>query len=187
MKLIVGLGNPGKDYALTRHNIGFMAVDKLAADLNIDITKNKFKALYGEGTYKGEKIVLLKPMTYMNLSGESVREAMTWYKPDMADIFVAYDDMDIPLGSLRLRQKGSAGGHNGIKSLIQHLGTQEFNRLRMGVGRPHPGTDVIKHVLTNFRKEEVPPVEDLVSKMKPLIDCIITDGFMKAMNRFNQS
>lgn len=185
MKLIVGLGNPGKDYEKTRHNIGFLAVDKLAEDLGIDITKNKFRALYGEGNCKGEKVVLIKPLTYMNLSGESLSQAIQWYKPNLEDIFVIYDDMDLPVGKLRLRTKGSAGGHNGIKSLIQHLGTQEFNRIRIGVGRPHPGSDVIKHVLTNFRKEEWPDVDEAVSKMKPLIECIIDQNFTIAMNRFN--
>jgi peptidyl-tRNA hydrolase, PTH1 family len=185
VKLIVGLGNPGKEYAQTRHNVGFWAIDRLASDLNIDVTKSKFKSLYGEGMHKGEKVVLLKPMTYMNLSGEAVREAMTWYKPNLEDILVIFDDMDIPVGKLRLRQKGSAGGHNGIKSLIQHLGTQEFNRIKIGVGRPHPGSDVIRHVLNNFRKEEVDDVEHAVSNMKGIIDCIIDGSFMLAMNRFN--
>lgn len=185
MKLIVGLGNPGKEYEMTRHNIGWMALDRLAKEWNIDVTKNKYRALYGEGTVKGEKVVLLKPMTYMNLSGESLSQAMQWYKPEIQDIVVLYDDMDIPLGKLRLRTKGSPGGHNGIKSLIQHLGTQEFNRVRMGVGRPHPGSDVIKHVLTNFRKEEVEEVENAVSKIRDVIECIIDQGFVIAMNRFN--
>lgn len=185
MKLIIGLGNPGKEYEMTRHNIGWMALDRLAKEWNIDVTKSKYRALYGEGTVKGEKVVLLKPMTYMNLSGESLSQAMQWYKPDLKDIVVLYDDMDIPLGKLRLRTKGSPGGHNGIKSLVQHLGTQEFNRVRMGIGRPHPGSDVIKHVLTNFRKEEVEEVENAVSKIGDVIECIIDQGFLIAMNRFN--
>ncbi|MCX7571982.1 aminoacyl-tRNA hydrolase [Tumebacillus sp. DT12] len=185
MKLIIGLGNPGKEYEMTRHNIGWMALDRLAKEWNIDVTKSKYRALYGEGTVKGEKVVLLKPMTYMNLSGESLSQAMQWYKPDLKDIVVLYDDMDIPLGKLRLRTKGSPGGHNGIKSLVQHLGTQEFNRVRMGIGRPHPGSDVIKHVLTNFRKEEVEDVENAVSKIGDVIECIIDQGFLIAMNRFN--
>lgn len=185
MKLIVGLGNPGKEYALTRHNVGFMAIDELASHFSIDVTKSKFKGLYGEGTVKGEKIVLLKPLTYMNLSGESLREALTWYKPNPEDLVIIYDDMDTVVGKVRLRSKGSAGGHNGIKSVIQHYGTQEFNRIRIGVGRPHPGTDVIRHVLTNFRKEEAEPIRDVVSKTPAIIECIIAEGFMKAMNRFN--
>jgi PTH1 family peptidyl-tRNA hydrolase len=185
MKLIVGLGNPGVQYANTRHNIGFMAVDRLAEAFSIDVTKNKFKSLYGEGTVRGEKIVLLKPMTYMNASGEAVREAVAWYKPDPEDLIVIYDDMDTMIGKLRLRQKGSAGGHNGIKSIIQHYGTQEFNRVRMGIGRPHPGTDVIRHVLTHFRQEEWPLVEEAVSKMPDVIECTVNQGFKIAMNRFN--
>ncbi|PWK07899.1 aminoacyl-tRNA hydrolase [Tumebacillus permanentifrigoris] len=185
MKLIIGLGNPGPEYAKTRHNIGFMAIDKLAADLRIDVTKNKFQALYGEGMHKGEKIVLLKPMTYMNRSGDSVSQALTWYKPKPEDIVVIYDDMDTAVGKLRLRTKGSAGGHNGIKSLIAHLGTQEFQRVRMGIGRPHPGTDVIKHVLMNFRPDEWEPMDEAVSKIPNVIDCIIDQGFTIAMNRFN--
>lgn len=185
VKLFIGLGNPGPNYELTRHNIGFLAIDRLEDELGIPVNKSKFKALYGEGTYKGEKVVLLKPMTYMNLSGDALSQAMAWYKPDLEDIFVIYDDMDTPLGRMRLRTKGSAGGHNGIKSIIQHLGTQEFNRIRLGVGRPHPGTDVIKHVLTNFRKEEMEDVEKVVLNMKSVIDCILDEGFTKAMNKFN--
>ncbi|MGZ4111036.1 MAG: aminoacyl-tRNA hydrolase [Tumebacillaceae bacterium] len=185
MKLIVGLGNPGKEYELTRHNVGFMAIDELAKSLRIDVTKSKFKALYGEGMHKGEKIVLLKPLTYMNLSGESLSQAIAWYKPAIEDIVIIYDDMDTEVGKLRLRTKGSAGGHNGIKSLIQHLGTQEFNRVRVGVGRPHPGSDVIRHVLMNFRQEEAPLIKEAVSKMPDVIDCIIDKGFTIAMNRFN--
>jgi len=186
VKLIVGLGNPGPNYEKNRHNVGFMALDEMARSFGIEVTKNKFRALYGEGTYKGEKIVLLKPLTYMNLSGESIRDAVTWYKPDIhEEIIVCYDDMDTMLGKLRLRTKGSAGGQNGIKSTIQHLGTQEFNRVRIGIGRPHPGTDVTKHVLSNFRPEEVPIAQEVVSKMPDVIQCIITDGFVKAMTRFN--
>jgi PTH1 family peptidyl-tRNA hydrolase len=185
VKLFVGLGNPGPNYEWTRHNIGFMAIDNLEKELGIPVNKSKFKALYGEGIYKGEKVVLLKPMTYMNLSGEALQQAMSWYKPDLCDIFIIYDDMDMPLGRIRLRTKGSAGGHNGIKSIIKHLGTQEFNRIRLGIGRPHPGTDVIQHVMTNFRKEEWEEVNNVVLKMKNIIDSILEEGFVKAMNRFN--
>lgn len=185
MKLLVGLGNPGPEYAKTRHNIGFMAIDKLAEAFSIDVTKSKFQALYGEGNHKGEKIVLLKPMTYMNLSGNALREAMSWYKPDLDDIVILYDDMDTLVGKLRLRSKGSAGGQNGVKSVIQHLGTQEFQRIRMGIGRPAPGSDPIKHVLMNFRPDEQKLIDEAVSKIPDVIDCIIDQGFTMAMNRFN--
>ncbi|MFD2170696.1 aminoacyl-tRNA hydrolase [Tumebacillus lipolyticus] len=185
MKLFVGLGNPGSNYELNRHNIGFLAIDRLEDELSIPVNKSKWNALYGEGNYKGEKVVLLKPMTYMNRSGDALQAAVAWYKPNLEDIFVIYDDMDTPLGRMRLRERGSAGGHNGMKSIIQHLGTESFQRIRLGVGRPHPGSDVIQHVLTNFRKEEWEEVEKVVLNMKSVIDCILEDGFQKAMNRFN--
>lgn len=133
MKWIVGLGNPGPQYEKTRHNVGFMALDALASRHNIQINQSKCKALIGEGHIGGVKTVLIKPMTYMNLSGESLRAYMDYYKADMEDLIVVYDDLDTEVGKIRLRYQGSAGGHNGIKSIIQHTGTQSFNRIRMGI------------------------------------------------------
>ncbi|GIM46044.1 peptidyl-tRNA hydrolase [Collibacillus ludicampi] len=186
MKIFVGLGNPGKEYEGTRHNIGFDVIDQAAKTFGIDVTKNKFQALYGEGIDRGEKIVLVRPMTYMNLSGQSVRALVDWYKPSIEDLIILYDDMDFPPGSLRLRVKGSAGGHNGIKSIISHLGTQEFYRIRIGIGRPAPGRDVINHVLSRFTSEERPLMEEAVKRAVEAMACILTDGFEKAMNQFNK-
>lgn len=152
MKWIVGLGNPGTEYAATRHNIGFMAIDSLADRFGIQVRESKCKALIGEGRVGTEKVVLIKPMTYMNLSGEAVRAYMDYYKADIEDFIVLYDDMDTELGKIRLRYQGSAGGHNGIKSLIQHLGTQSFNRVRMGISRPEPGRSIVDYVLSTFPK-----------------------------------
>ncbi len=136
MKLIVGLGNPGRQYADTKHNIGFMVVDYLAGKLGIKVDKIKFKSIIGEGFVGTEKIVLAKPQTYMNLSGEAVLDMVQWYKPEPQDMLVIFDDMDLPLGKLRLRMKGSAGGHNGMKSIIYLVQSDEFPRLRIGIGRP---------------------------------------------------
>lgn len=138
MKIIVGLGNPGNEYAKTRHNVGFMLVDALAEHLNINLWKDKFNAQIAEGRIGTEKILLVKPQTYMNNSGEAVGPLMRWYKVTPEDIIVAHDDMDIPAGTIRIRKKGSSGGHNGIKSLIAHLGSENFPRVRLGVGRPLP-------------------------------------------------
>ena len=135
MKMIVGLGNPGAEYAQTRHNVGFMLVDKLASDLKVDVTKKKFNALMAECQIKGEKIILVKPQTYMNLSGDAVGPLARWYKINPSDIMVIYDDMDLPLGKLRIRPFGGTGGHNGMKSLIAALGTEKFPRMRIGIGR----------------------------------------------------
>ena len=139
MKLIVGLGNPGKQYDKTRHNIGFDVIEKIAEKLNIKLDQAKFKGIYGIGHVEGEKVYLLKPLTYMNLSGESICALMDYFQIDIEDLLVIYDDLDLPVGRIRLRQRGSAGGHNGIKSTIAHVGTQEFNRIRVGINRPLMG------------------------------------------------
>jgi peptidyl-tRNA hydrolase, PTH1 family len=185
MKLIVGLGNPGPEYARTRHNMGFIGIDSLADALSIRVDKSKFQSLVGETVVKGEKVVLAKPLTYMNLSGQAVRAMFDWYKPELQEFVVLFDDMDIPLGQIRLRMKGSAGGHNGIKSIIQHLGTQEFYRIKMGIGRPKEGFDVIKHVLSTFLKEEIPFVEESVKKTVDATLFFLENSFELTMNRFN--
>ena len=153
MKLIIGLGNPGKEYENTRHNTGFMVLDRLSEKLNIEMTQNKFKGLYGKSKYKGEDVILLKPQTYMNLSGESVRQVMDFFKINQEDILVIYDDLDMPVGKLRLRQSGSAGGHNGVKSIIAHVGTQSFQRIRVGIDK-HPRIKVVDYVLGRFQKDK---------------------------------
>lgn len=154
MKLFVGLGNPGSKYERTRHNAGFMVIDALSKEWNIELTdEKKFKGQIGRGVVKGEKVILLKPTTFMNLSGESVRAVMDFYDIDIEDLVVIYDDLDLPHGKIRLRLKGSAGGHNGIKSLIAHVKTQEFKRIRVGIDR-HPKIPVVDYVLGKFTEDE---------------------------------
>jgi len=162
MKCIVGLGNPGKQYDQTRHNIGFEVIDALSDQFSIPLNQSKFKGMYGVGLHNGEKVLLLKPLTYMNLSGESIRAVMDYYQIELEDLLVIYDDLDLPVGKIRLRQKGSPGGHNGIKSTVAHLGTQEFNRIRIGIDRPTPGMSVPDYVLGRFRPEERPLTQDAV-------------------------
>ncbi|MDR2994066.1 MAG: aminoacyl-tRNA hydrolase, partial [Bacillus cereus] len=185
MKLIVGLGNPGREYELTRHNIGFMAIDELAKRWNISLNEQKFKGVFGAGFVNGEKVILLKPLTYMNLSGESIRPLMDYYKIDVEDFVVMYDDLDIPVGKLRLRMKGSAGGHNGVKSTISHLGTQEFQRIRMGIDRPKNGMKVVDYVLGRFTSEEIPDVNHSIEKAADACEEWLNKPFLQIMNTFN--
>lgn len=186
MKVFVGLGNPGRQYEETRHNIGFMVIDELADKWNIPLTQSKFKGIFGQGTVNGEKVLLVKPLTYMNLSGECVRPLLDFYKLDVEDLVVIYDDLDLPAGKLRLRQKGSAGGHNGIKSLIQHLGTQNFNRIRMGIDRPKNGPSISNYVLGKFHAEERPAIDDSVKKAAEACEESLSKEFLQVMNTFNQ-
>lgn len=185
MKIIVGLGNPGNEYAKTRHNVGFMLIDALADNLNITLWKDKFNAQIAEGRIGTEKILLVKPQTYMNNSGEAVGPLMRWYKLEPEDIIVAHDDMDIPAGTVRIRKKGSSGGHNGIKSLIAHLGSENFARIRLGIGRPLPGWSIVKHVLAPFPAEDRIEVDKAIDYLIPAVKCIITDGLDIAMNKYN--
>ncbi|PFK67193.1 aminoacyl-tRNA hydrolase [Bacillus cereus] len=185
MKLIVGLGNPGREYELTRHNIGFMAIDELAKRWNISLNEQKFKGVFGARFVNGEKVILLKPLTYMNLSGESIRPLMDYYKIDVEDFVVMYDDLDIPVGKLRLRMKGSAGGHNGVKSTISHLGTQEFQRIRMGIDRPKNGMKVVDYVLGRFTSEEIPDVNHSIEKAADACEEWLNKPFLQIMNTFN--
>lgn len=185
MKLIVGLGNPGKQYEHTRHNIGFAVIDELAERLGIPLDQAKFKGIYGYRLIEGEKVFLLKPLTYMNLSGESVIALMNFYQIEPEDLLVIYDDLDLPVGRIRLRQKGSAGGHNGIKSIISHLGTQEFNRIRVGINRPTGGMPVVDYVLGRFSKEEQETVKDAVAKSADACEEWIKKPFLQVMNIYN--
>ncbi|MHC1749013.1 MAG: aminoacyl-tRNA hydrolase [Cellulosilyticaceae bacterium] len=185
MKLIVGLGNPGNKYASTRHNVGFEAIDVMADLCNISVTRNKFKALVGEGTIGNEKVVLMKPQTYMNLSGESVGEAATWYKIAPDDIIIIYDDVSLEAGQIRIRKTGSAGGHNGIKSIIAHLGVQTFPRIKIGVGEKPDGWDLADHVLGKFSQEEM---KELVPRLKDVakaVELMIEKDTDTAMNMYN--
>ncbi len=185
MKWIVGLGNPGSEYRYTRHNVGFMAVDQLASRWNIEVTSSKCKALVGEGRIGGKKVALLKPMTYMNLSGESVRAFMDYYKADAAEMLVLYDDLDTPFGQIRLRYQGSPGGHNGIKSIIQHTGSQIFNRVRIGISRPQPGYGIADYVLSNFRKEEEAGLQQMLKSSCDAAEAWLAEPFEKVMAKFN--
>ncbi|WP_059174197.1 aminoacyl-tRNA hydrolase [Bacillus sp. FJAT-27445] len=186
MKMIVGLGNPGRQYAGTRHNIGFEVIERLAGRLGIPLDQAKHKGLIGMGHCQGEKVILLMPLTYMNLSGESIRSAMDFYKIETEDLLVIYDDLDLPTGKIRLRQKGSPGGHNGIKSAIAHLGTAEFNRIRIGISRPPAGMAVPDYVLARFRKEEEPLIEEAVEKSSEACEAWLSKPFLQVMNEFNQ-
>ena len=186
MKLIVGLGNPGRQYAETRHNIGFMVIDYLAGKLDIKVDKVKFTSITGEGFVGPEKIVLAKPQTYMNLSGEAVLDMVHWHKLEPADILVVFDDMDIPLGKLRLRMKGSAGGHNGMKSIIYLVQTDDFPRLRIGIGRPdNERMESVDYVLGKFSGEEARIMTEAVKKAGDAVLAILDKGVEKAMNEVN--
>lgn len=184
MLLIIGLGNPGKEYEMTRHNCGFMVIDALQKKLQVECNQNKFKGLYGKTKYKGEDVILLKPQTYMNNSGESVQQFMNFFKISVDDILVVYDDLDMPVGKLRLRTSGSAGGHNGIKSIISHVGGQNFKRIRVGIDR-HPYQKVVDYVLSRFSKEETPFIEEGVDRATKAVLTYIEKDFVTAMNQFN--
>jgi len=186
VKVIVGLGNPGRQYELTRHNVGFMAVDRLAKRWNIAIRQEKHRALIGEGlTPGGERVALIKPMTFMNLSGEAVRSFLDYRKVSVDDLLVIYDDMDTPFGKLRLRYKGSAGGHNGIRSIIGRLGTEQFRRIRVGISRPPAGVDPVDYVLSPFHAEERAALEELLERVCDAAEAAVDGPFEKAMARFN--
>lgn len=184
MYIVVGLGNPGKKYENTRHNIGFITIDQLAEKLDIKVNKIKHKALIGEGFIGREKVILVKPQTYMNLSGQSVREIVDYYKIDIENLIVIYDDIDIDMGTVRIRKKGSAGTHNGMRSIIRLLGEDTFPRVRIGIGKSDriPLTDF---VIGGFTKEEKDPMEQAVLKSVDGIISIISDGIDLAMNRYN--
>lgn len=183
MKLIVGLGNIGKEYDNTRHNIGFAAIDYIADKYNVDVKRIKFKGVYGETFINNEKVILLKPSTYMNLSGESIKEAMDFYKLKEEDIIVIYDDISLPVGRLRIRDKGSAGGHNGIKSIIQNLGTDVFPRIKVGVGKPEH--DLISHVLGKFPEEDRKVLSKVMEVVYEAAQTIINEDTKEAMNKYN--
>lgn len=185
MYLIVGLGNPEEDYSKTRHNMGFNAVNKLAEEYKIEVNKKKFKGLYGTGEIEGQKVILLKPQTYMNLSGESIREIIDFYKIDTKDIIVIYDDIDIEPGIIKIRKKGGPGTHNGMKSVVQHLNTQEFTRIRVGIGTPENKQDLINYVLGAIPKEEAEKLDKGTDLAKEALVELIKNGVDKAMNKFN--
>ena len=187
MYIIVGLGNPGKEYAHTRHNVGFDTLDVLADKWNIDISVRKHKALIGQGMIEGQKVILAKPQTYMNLSGESVRELLDFYKVDeTSELIIIYDDISLAPGQLRIRMKGSAGGHNGIKSIISHLGGQEFLRIKVGVGEKPKGYDLADYVLGHFTKEEKDSMEQAKKRAAEAAAMLVSGDIETAMNEFNR-
>ena len=184
MKLIMGLGNPGAEYKASRHNIGFSLVDLLAQRWSVDIRREKHDALFGQGSYHGEKALLMKPITYMNRSGKSALQAVKFYKIEQSDFMVVFDDMDLDLGQLRLRSQGSAGGHNGLQDIIDRLGTHEFARLRIGIGSAGPGR-AVSHVLGKFADEEADAITPALEQAANAVECWIANGIDTAMNRFN--
>ncbi len=185
MKIIIGLGNPTREYEGTRHNVGFSVIYNISDAYNIRVDTKKHKALIGKGIIEGEKVILAMPMTYMNLSGESVRELVDYYKCSVEDIIVIYDDISLDVGKLRIRTKGSAGGHNGIKNIIAQLGTDVFTRIKVGVGEKPPKMDLADYVLGHFSKEEQPVIRDSADRARQAVSVILTEGAESAMNKFN--
>jgi PTH1 family peptidyl-tRNA hydrolase len=183
--LIVGLGNPGKEYQATRHNVGFMTLDLIAQRLNTQINKVKFKGLFGEAFYDGEKILLLKPHTFMNLSGQSVVDALNFFKIPFEHLIVVYDDMDLPVGRLRIRSEGSSGGHRGMDSIVYQLSSDKFPRIRIGIGRPEGQRDAADHVLGKINGEEAEKIKAVIETAAKAVLCTISEGADMAMNRYN--
>ena len=184
--LLVGLGNPGDKYDNTRHNVGFAAIDQLAEELRVPVQKLKYRALTQTVELGGAKVLLMKPITYMNLSGEAVGEAARFFKIPADHVLVLSDDVSLPVGKLRVRRGGSAGGHNGLKSIIQHLGTDQFPRVKIGVGeKPHPDYDMADWVLGKFAGEDLKTITQAIQRAGKAAECYIHDGPDQAMNRFN--
>ena len=184
--LVVGLGNPGDKYENTRHNVGFLTIDRLADQLGVPVQKLKYRALTNTVELGGQKVLLMKPVTYMNLSGEAVGEAARFYKLPPDHVLVISDDVSLPVGRLRIRKGGSAGGHNGLKNIIQHLGTDQFPRVKIGVGeKPHPDYDMADWVLSRFAGEDLKTITAAVEKAAKAVECLIAQGPDRAMNQFN--
>ncbi|MCC0739626.1 aminoacyl-tRNA hydrolase [Clostridioides sp. ZZV14-5902] len=185
MYVVVGLGNPGKKYEKTRHNVGFDVIDILAKEYNISVTKIKHKALIGEGRVGIEKVLLVKPQTYMNLSGETLIDIYKYYKVDLNNIVVVYDDIDLDVGKIRIRKKGSGGTHNGMKSITKCLGSNDFPRVRVGVSKPEVGQDLADFVLSRFRKEESDNINEALEKAACAVNSIIRENIDMSMNKYN--
>lgn len=187
MFLIVGLGNPTNEYSGTRHNVGFDVIDAIADKYNISVTERKNRAFCGKGIIEGQKVLLAKPQTYMNLSGESVRGLLDYYKMDAeTEVLVIFDDVSLDVGQLRIRKKGSAGGHNGIKNIIQHLGSNVFMRIKVGVGEKPKDYDLADYVLGHFSKEEKEMMSEGYKRAVEAVEMILRDEIDEAMNRFNK-
>ena len=184
--IVVFLGNPGLKYEGTRHNAGFMACDAMAKDKGLSVNRSRFRALTASCTIGGESVLLMKPQTYMNLSGEAVQQAAAFYKVKAENIIVVSDEVSLPIGKLRIRQKGSAGGHNGLKNIIQCLGTDQFPRIRMGVGAPpHPDYDMADWVLSTFKNQDAADMAQAAKRTAQAVECYIIQGPQKAMNLYN--
>lgn len=187
MKLIVGLGNPGIEYQFTPHNLGFLTIDRIANGLKIEVRNRQCRALTARGTIAGEAVVLAKPETYMNLSGLSVRELVAEHQVDVQrDLIVIYDELDLPLGTMRIRQRGSSAGHNGMESILGALNTDEFLRIRLGIAPDGKVADSVKYVLTPFRKAQEKVVDEVLDAAAQAVEVILKDGPAAAMNRFNR-
>ncbi|PAU92999.1 aminoacyl-tRNA hydrolase [Aliifodinibius salipaludis] len=185
MPLIIGLGNPGSKYAGTRHNIGFEFIDKLATSLSARMGPGKGPFHVGKGNHAGHSIYLIKPTTYMNNSGDAIQQAVSWYKEDVGNCLVCYDDLDLDIGTLRLRPGGSAGGHNGIKDIINKLGTNSFPRLRIGIGNDFPRGQQVQHVLSSFSDDERTTIESTLDNAVDAALCFVREGIDQTMNKFN--
>ena len=185
MYLIIGLGNPEADYANTRHNMGFNVINKLSEKYDIEVKKDKFKALFGSGMIEGEKIVLIKPQTFMNLSGEAIIQFINYYKIDIQNVIIIYDDIDIEPGIVKIRKKGGAGTHNGMKSVVQNLGTTEFPHVRVGTGKPLFKSDLINYVIGKVSKEEYLKLSKGINTGLEAVEKILKDGIDNSMNYIN--
>ena len=183
--LVAGLGNPGREYKQTRHNIGFMVAEQLSNDLSISMGKVQSRAIIGMGRALNSKIIIARPQTYMNRSGEAVKGLLKFYKIPLENLIVIHDDLDIPFGTIRIRKQGGPGGQKGVKSIIDHMGTQDFNRIRMGIDRPPGRMDAADYVLQRFSRNEEDQLEQLVKQASKAIQTIITNGMDQAMNEYN--
>lgn len=185
MYLIVGLGNPEEEYSRTRHNMGFDVINKLAQKQNVKVNKNKFNSLYGTGTVGKEKVILIKPQTFMNLSGAAIREFKNFYKVNSNHIIVIYDDLDIEPGIIKIRKKGGPGTHNGMKSVVTEIGTQEFPRVRIGIGNPTYKNNLLNYILTKIPEEDYKILDAAIQKAADAIEEILQNGIDTAMNKYN--
>ena len=186
MKLIVGLGNPGKEYAETRHNIGFRCINRIAKEYDISFSRKGSQARFGDGEIQGHKVALARPQTYMNLSGEAVKSLGQRYKVAPDDILIIHDDLDLPLGKVRISRGGGSGGHKGIDSIITNLGSRDFPRIRVGIGRPpEDDQDTIEYVLGPFEDDDGEIIENAVNKVAEIVACLLNEGVTMAMNRYN--
>ena len=185
MYLIVGLGNPESDYANTRHNMGFNVINQLAKEYNIDVARKKFDSEYEKTIIEGKKVILVKPQTFMNLSGEALIEFVNFYKIELDKIIIIYDDIDIEPGKIRIRKNGSAGSHNGMKSIVHHLKNQNFTRIRVGIGKPEGNANMIEHVIGGIPEEEKKVLNEGVEKAKNAVVEILKNGIDASMNKFN--